>query len=117
MARDITERQRMREEMDRRNRDLTALNAVIGTAGGSLELDKVLNDVVNTLVEVLGADVAGITLKEEGTRLLKVAAYKGASDMVVRAVTTWSEDNSSGAGNLTRSVVESGEPLLIEDMT
>ena len=117
VARDISERQRMREEMDRRNRDLTALNAVIGTAGSSLELDKVLNDVVNTLVEVLGADVAGITLKEEGTRLLKVAAYKGASDMVVRAVTTGTNDNSIGAGNLTRSVVESGEPLLIGDMT
>lgn len=114
VARDITERQKMREEMDRHNRELTALNAVISTAGSSLELDKVLNDVVNTLVEVLGADIAGVTLKEEGTRVLKVAAYKGASDMVVRTVTS---GENSGATSLAAKVVETGEPLLIRDMS
>lgn len=114
IARDVTERTRMRAQVERRNRDLSALNAVISTAGQSLELDKLLNDVVTTLVEVLRADVAGITLIEEETRLLKVGAYKGLSDVVVRAVTNASiEDNES----LTHSVAASGQPLLIGDMT
>ncbi|HEX2912681.1 MAG TPA: GAF domain-containing protein [Chloroflexia bacterium] len=114
IARDVTERTRMREQVERRNRDLTALNAVISTAGQSLELDKLLNDVVTTLVNVLRADVAGITLIEEETRLLKVGAYKGLSDTVVRAVTNASIEESE---SLTREVATTGKPILIEDMT
>jgi PAS domain S-box-containing protein len=114
VARDITERQRMRAQMERRNRDLLALNTVIGTANQSLELDKTLNDTVTTLVDVLGADVAGITLIEDETRLLKVGAYKGASDMVVRAV---SPGNLKEGEGLTGEVAITGKPLLIGDMT
>lgn len=114
VARDVTERQRMRAQTERRNRDLTALNAVISTANQSLELDKALNDTVTTLVDVLGADVAGITLVEDETRLLKVGAYKGASDMVVRAVSPGTLKDGEG---LTGEVALTGEPLLIGDMT
>ncbi len=114
IARDVTERTRMRAQVERRNRDLSALNAVTSAAGQSLELERLLNDVVTTLVDVLRADVAGITLIEEETRLLKVGAYKGMSDMVVRAVTNASiTENES----LTRSVATTGQPLLIYDMT
>ncbi len=113
IARDVTERTRMRAQVERRNRDLSALNAVVSTAGQSLELDKLLNDVVTTLVEVLKADVAGITLIEEETRLLKVGAYKGLSDMVVRAVTNASNETGEG---LTQAVVNSGQTVLIADM-
>ncbi len=114
VARDVTEQQRMRAQMVRRNRDLTALNAVISTATQSLELDKTLNDTVTTLVDVLGADVAGITLIEDETRLLKVGAYKGASDMVVRAV---SPGNLKEGEGLTGEVAATGQPMLIGDMT
>jgi PAS domain S-box-containing protein len=115
IARDVTERFRMQEQIERRNRDLTALNAITSTAGQSLDMDRLLNDVVTTLVDVLKADVAGITLIEEQTRLLKVGAYKGLSDTIVRAVTnaTTKEDSES----LTHEVVRTGTPILISDLT
>ena len=113
IARDVTERTRLREQAERRNRDLSALNAIVSAAGQSLDLDRLLNDVVTTLVEVLKADVAGITLIEEGTRLLKVGAYKGLSDTVVRAVTNFSINETR---SLTHEVATTGQTLLIEDL-
>jgi PAS domain S-box-containing protein len=117
IARDNTERLSMREQVERRNRDLTVLNTVV-SAGQSLEIEKILNDVVNTLVETLGADLAGVTLVEEETKLLKVAAYRSGNPedgyTILNAVTT--EDGTVREDNFTSQVAVTGKPILISDM-
>ncbi len=102
VARDVTERTRMREQTDRRNRDLAALNKVISAAGNSLDLDKLSDAVVTTLVKVLKADAAGITLIEGENRLLKVGAYKG-SENVTRTYLTPSQEEGEGLKRLVAS--------------
>ncbi|MBN9390112.1 MAG: GAF domain-containing protein [Chloroflexi bacterium] len=94
VARDVTERTRMREQSDRRNRDLAALNSVISAAGKTLDLDKLSEAVVTTLVNVLKVDAAGITLIE-GENLAMVGAYKN-TDQVSRVTRKPTAEENTG---------------------
>ena len=113
VARDVTERTRMREQTDRRNRDLAALNAVISTAGTSLDLDKLVEDVVTTLVKVLKADLAGITLIEDEGHLLKVGAYKS-NEAVSRTTHKPSQEENQA---LQRLIASGQMTTVINDLT
>ena len=113
IARDITERARMRAQVERRNRDLSAVNAIISAAGQTLDLDKLLNDVATTLLEAMGVTVAGITMIDQETGMLKRGAYKGDNENLVKSVATISVNENN---SLTRRVANSGQPILIADL-
>ncbi len=77
ISRDITERRRMEEELRRRNKDLTALNAIATTIGQSLDLDDILNATLDKVLEVIDLEVGGIALLEEQSNELVFVAIRG----------------------------------------
>ena len=112
IARNITERRRMQEQIERRNRDLAVLNAVGSVASRSLDLDRQLNDVVNTLVEIFNADVVAINPVDQQSGLLRVASYRGLSPQEIAAA---NHSIKLGVG-LVGSIAQSGKSVLIEDI-
>lgn len=74
-------RQRTEEALERRNRELVALNAVSEAASRSLELDEVLRTALDRLVEVLNLEAAEIRTLE-GTKLI-LRSHHGVSPQFV----------------------------------
>jgi PAS domain S-box-containing protein len=77
LARDVTERKEMERELLRRNRNLSALNAVSATMGRSLELDSILDSALDKVLDVVGADMGAIYLFDEATGNLVLRVYRG----------------------------------------
>ncbi len=82
IARDITERQRMKQEreallqeLQRRNRELEALNLVTANAVSTLEIDALLHVLLDRLVTVMAADLGLIFLVQDDDLVL--AAHMG----------------------------------------
>lgn len=62
IVRDITERKQVEQFLQRRNKELTALNTVAQALSTTLQLDKLLEHVLDGLQQVIPYDVASISL-------------------------------------------------------
>lgn len=76
---DITNRRAMQTKILRRNRELSALNAIAETASQSLDLPEILDHVVAQVKEIMGLDGVVIRLLKEPTGDLQIKASKGLS--------------------------------------
>ena len=65
IARDITERKQLLEELKREKEDLAALGTVTAKSFSTLNLEELLDGLLQRVVEVMGADAAFILLKKE----------------------------------------------------
>jgi len=77
--RDITERVRFEDEIDRKNHELTSLNEISWVLSRSLRSEGVYDEVVDKLCEIFGMDGGGIYFQDEMGRTLKCDSYKGLS--------------------------------------
>ncbi|MBI2371703.1 MAG: response regulator [Deltaproteobacteria bacterium] len=99
------------EEVMQRNKELLALNAIIGTAARSLDLRELLHAALDKVLDVMNLEVGAVRLLDEATGLLQLVAHRGLSEQYLREI----EVLRVGEG-MTGRVVQSGEPILVEDI-
>jgi PAS domain S-box-containing protein len=98
-------RTRSIEENEKR---LAALNQISSIVSQSLELSKVLNRAVDSVVDVMQVDAAWVYLLNQENTELVLAAHRGISEEFAKT--------NVGDG-LSSRVTESGQPLFIEDVS
>ena len=74
---DITEKKRAEEDIQRRNHELYALNAIAVVATQSFDLDEILNVTLRQVVDLFAADMGAILIAEPNSRLLRPRASFG----------------------------------------
>lgn len=100
---------RLFDEMEARNRELLALNAVAGTVSSSLDLQRVLDDALAEVLSLLQLDGGMIFLVGPWGRI-EFAAGRGLQEA------TTAEDWRSVGSNwvtLARQVMEDGQPVAV----
>lgn len=103
---DITEINRTEAELKRRNRELLALNAIVGSINTSLEVSSVMSDAVEQLREAFGADIVAFYLVDDERRRLQLAGQWGIPPSYVDSLGTLDIDASlAGQAIATRSPV------------
>ncbi|MBI2986240.1 MAG: GAF domain-containing protein [Deltaproteobacteria bacterium] len=105
------ENSRLYEEAVKKSQQLSALHTIAATVNQSLELDVILRESVDKVCEILAFDAAWIYVADPSGQELHLRAHKGLSDEFVRAIYR----RGIGTGSMGR-VIESGEPLVYEDI-
>lgn len=104
----------MEREVLRHNRELTALNTIASVVSRSLDLEEVLPATLGTIMSLLEMRAGAVCLLDDESEHLTVRAQRGftatGSQALGRAL--W----RVGQG-IVGGVAESGEPVLLEDLT
>ena len=108
IVRDVTEKKRMEEEISRRNRDLSTLNALAASVSQSLNLEEIMHDALGMMLDLVGAEVGAIYLIDESGQSLQVQAYKGLSQKFVQ------ESSRIEVGQGMISLVAQSDQIIIE---
>jgi Nif-specific regulatory protein len=77
MVIDISKRKRAEEALDRRNKELFSLNVIANTIGQSLELDRVLEDTLRTVLDMMDLSQGWIFLRDGPDNRLTLASHIG----------------------------------------
>ena len=93
-------------------RQLTALNQIASTVSQSLDLKQVLDNAIDSVVDVMQVDIAWIYLLNEEAAELMMTVYRGVPEEVVRGVARL----KVGEG-LNGQVSQTGEPMFVEDVS
>jgi PAS domain S-box-containing protein len=106
-GRDITERKRAEETLERRMEQLTALNQASQAVTASLELDRVLDKIVSLAGQVTDSDYASVIMVDEEGNLIRGAEIvPGLPDM---------ERRTRDEGHTTW-VVRSRQAVIVDDV-
>ncbi len=84
IIRDITNKKRAQEQIQRQNTRLSILNAIALDVNSSLDLDDVLKNTIDKILELLDADSVRIYLLDRRQDMLRLAAHKGLSDKYIK---------------------------------
>jgi len=84
MVIDISERRLAEEALERRNRELSSLNAIATTISLSLELDKVLADTLRTALNLMDLKTGWILLRQGQDDRLTLASHQGLASEFLR---------------------------------
>lgn len=100
-------------QVEQRNRILNTLNTVSQTVSRTLDLDLVLNDTLDTILEVLKVDAGLIRLFEEETQELVIKAHKGLSEQDIEKAV---HRRKAGEGSAWHCV-KLGKPFVKNNLT
>jgi PAS domain S-box-containing protein len=100
------------QELRSKEGRLAALNAISEIVSQSLEMEQLLNGALTKVVEVMDVEVALIFLLDEEARELELKTYHGVSEEFIAGVR-----RLKVGGGFNGRVAESGEPLLVEDVS
>jgi len=114
LARDITERKQAEEEIRRRNRELTALNAIAATVSQSLNLEEVLSESLGKVLETMQLDTGAIRILNKQYDTLDLMVHRGV-DLSIQIREGISIPKL--AETLLAEAVATGEPLIAEDIS
>jgi nitrate/nitrite-specific signal transduction histidine kinase len=95
-----------------RTQELSTLNAIAATVSQSLDLDRILNLALEKTLQAMAIEAGGIYLLEKETGTLKLAAQRGFSPQAVPEI-----DRLQVGEGFSGPVVESGEPLVVADVS
>lgn len=96
IIRDVTERKSLQAELVRRNRNLSALNAIAATLARSHDQDEILDATLGKIVDVTGAFAAALYLADGPTGGMTLRAYRGHPPVLtVQARSMWEGGNAS----------------------
>ncbi|MBI2862250.1 MAG: GAF domain-containing protein [Chloroflexi bacterium] len=98
------------EEVEQRNRQLAAVNALATTVSGSLEMKQVLQRALDWVLEFTGLEVGGFRLLDEETQTLRLAAQRRLPESIV------AEPVCSGVCLCGRAA-KSGVPMVVSDLS
>jgi len=111
MVLDISERKQAEEALERRNQELSSLNAIATTMSQSLELEKVLADTLKTVLDVMGLKAGWILLREAQDDRLTLASHHGLPQEFLR------EEVEEIPGEcIGFHVIQRKETLITEDL-
>ncbi|MFH1484435.1 MAG: PAS domain S-box protein, partial [Chloroflexota bacterium] len=108
--RDVSNRKKAEEEIQRRNRELAALNEVMKAVASSLKLDEVLDVALERATESLGGEGGWIRLFNQETDELTMAAHCGVSEELARFLPTRS------LGGLAAIARRTERPAIVDDI-
>jgi len=80
IIRDITERKRSHEKIERQYARLATLNSISMMVNSTLNLQEVLDRTADNMLEILESDSVRIYLLDESRELLELVAHKGLSE-------------------------------------
>lgn len=86
VVRVTTERKRVGEMLQQRNKELTALNSIAQSISQSMELDEVLQRALDGVLEAVDLSVGGIYLRDETTGEPVLVANKGLGEDLIDAI-------------------------------
>jgi PAS domain S-box-containing protein len=89
---------------------LAALNQILSIVSASLDLDRILNNAIDSVVDVMQVDVAWIFLLDEKTSELILTTQRGISEEFVQR-----KDRIKLGEGFNGKVAETGETLFVED--
>jgi len=104
--RDITERKKLEEELQRRVEELSALNRAMTLLASQLERKKVVQTLVDLAKSLSGAELANIILFDEEGNVLESIDPLGAPPLPLRL----------RPRGFTRLILETGKPLHIREI-
>jgi PAS domain S-box-containing protein len=102
---DITEHKRMEEEVNWRNKELAALNAIMATASSSLNLRRVLDQTLDKVLEVVELETGSMYLLDQQIGEMVLAIYRGVPKEFADEVSSFKLGES-----LVGRVAQSGQP-------
>jgi Nif-specific regulatory protein len=81
----LADRKRAEQALDRRNKELFSLNVIANTIGRSLQLDKVLENTLRTVLDMMGLSQGWIFLRDGPDNRLTLASHIGLPAEFLRA--------------------------------
>jgi signal transduction histidine kinase len=100
----------LEQQVASRTRELEALNAIAAVVSRSLDPQQILAGALDKTLEVAGLEAGGIYLLREGG-ILRIVAHKGLGAELVQEI-----DNLAVAEGFPGQVVQTGEPLVVDDL-
>lgn len=100
-----------RDELERRNRELSAVQAVSRAAGDFRDLDKLLDLALDQALDVTGMDAAEVYLLDETGQVLNLAAHRGDSSQEFSSIPSF----AIGEGTPGRALA-SRTPVITSDI-
>jgi len=111
IARDMTQRRQIQQELFQQHRVLSALNAISNAVSRSLDLRRTVDDALERVLAVTEFEGAAAWLLEPEAGLLRLVASRGLpQDMVEQVAVMDVNEATCGAA------VISGEPLVADDL-
>ncbi len=111
----VTAQERLRSQIRntmKYEKKLTTLGNISSLLAQSLDLKSLPRSAIDMVMEVMGVEVVLLFVLEEKTRELVLIAYEGVSQKFARSV-----DRMRLGESFNGRVVETGEPLLVEDVS
>jgi signal transduction histidine kinase/ligand-binding sensor domain-containing protein len=102
----------LESQVNHRTKELAALNAVASVVSRSLDLQEILSSALDKTLEVIGTEAGGIYLLQQDTQVLTIAAHEGLSAQFVAEI-----DNLKVGEGFSGQVAETGEPLVVQDVS
>ena len=88
------------------------LNEIASVVSQSLDLEKILYTSLDMILQATALDTGCIYILDEKTQILTIAASRGFSQDFIKSI-----DNLKIGEKCSGQVVESGEPLIVNDIT
>jgi transcriptional regulator with GAF, ATPase, and Fis domain len=80
----LADRRRAEEALERRNQELSSLNVIANTVGQSLDLERVLDSTLKTVLDMMGLKAGWIFLREDKADRLTLVSHLGLSAAFLR---------------------------------
>lgn len=126
VTKDISERKRAEDEILQRTRELSALHQVLTSITQTLDLDKVLSEIVSHVGAALESNYTSIVMvsedgslgigSEEFVDITPLSAKPRAKGSTRRIVDITPSPISARPHGVTRQIINSGEPVVIDDV-
>jgi len=110
MLRDVTDKVLLEKRLLRQNQDLSAVNMISTTLSSSLELEKVLQNTLAQVLQIMNIETGWIYLLNEEGKKLRCAHSYGLPDDVIQSI----KELEIGEGIAGRVALR-GEPIIIEN--
>ena len=91
---------------------ISALNAIATTVSQSLNLEEILNSTLEKVLEVMRIETGAIALADQQTKELSFTVHRGFPEELLREA-----DSLKPGQGLTGRAAQSGEPILVEDIS
>ncbi len=112
LLRDVTERMRYMDELNRRNRELSLLNSIAYSINRSTTPEEMFSKVLDRLAEAFGMDGWGVMTLDEENQMLTCSYYRGIPEEFVRKV-----ENIRLGDDIPGRVAITGDAVTTRDIT